>query len=148
VSSLLSGQEEDDFNAVQDVVRFMVDHSNRQRPENVEGTDSFELAIKKLWDFVCHGDADRRWKRALLCGIIKCDDGIATNVHRLQEVMGKPKAFINGRLQARYDSERFEHRCPAALAQLPESIRNDPGVYRHWSFRSFRKPTQRKGRSI
>jgi hypothetical protein len=139
-SPLLSEREEADFKATQDAVRLLADHSDRKCPE--DGTDPFELAIDKLWDFVCEGAVDDRWKRVLFCGLIKCEPGIATNVNRLQEVMEKPKTFINSRLHARYDSERFDHYCPAALAILPESIRNDPNVYRHWSFRCFRKSTQ------
>jgi hypothetical protein len=132
---LLSQSEQNDFVSVQSSVRELVDHSARQS----QG-DYFDLALEKLWGFVDDGNDDTRWKRALVCGIIRSDEGIATNVHQLQEVMRKPKSFINGRLRTRYHSERFDHVCAALLAFMPESVRNNPNEYRHWSFRYFASP--------
>jgi hypothetical protein len=44
-------------------------------------------------------------------------------------------------------SIRYVYRRPLALVTWSalEPVRNDPTVYRHWTFRCFRKSTQRKG---
>jgi hypothetical protein len=141
---LLSQSEQSNFALLQDSVRVLVDHSARQGPERQAQSDYFDMALEKLWDFVHDGDDENRWKRALICGIIKSDEGIATNVHQLQEVMGKPKSFINGRLRTRYHSEKFDHVCAALLAFMPEFVRNNPNEYRHWSFRYFALPGRRR----
>lgn len=72
---------------------------------------------------------------ALLCGIIKCDNGI---VCRRQWRSRKRSSTVGC-------TRVMTLSCSAALAKLPESIRNDPKVHRRWSFRCFRKSTQQKG---
>jgi hypothetical protein len=94
----------------------------------------FSKLISIIQSYVCPGSPDAA-TRSLVCGIARCERGIAVNIQQLARLTSKSKSSINGSLQGLGFRALPTGQSAADLAGLFASLVKDLAELRKWSLR-------------
>lgn len=100
---------------------------------------NFLSIINAIVTFQNHREPDK-WKRCLITGIVKFEDGIAININRFKSLVHKCKTSINSslRMLGYANSKVKPDNCKELLAAIP-SLANNKYELRNWSIRIKQK---------
>ena len=107
--------------------------------------DTFSDALEAIDIFQNHSEVDK-WKRFLVCGVVKFDGGIAVNINQLRKLVRKCKTSINTSLKGMGYTiiSGKSSECPELLRAIP-CLRGNSAELRQWTIRYLEKDDQSQG---
>ena len=101
--------------------------------------DTFSDALEAIDIFQNHSETDK-WKRFLVCGVVKFEGGIAVNINQLKKLVRKCKTSINTSLKGMGYTIISGKSCesPELLTAIP-CLRGNNAELRQWTIRYLEK---------
>lgn len=97
--------------------------------------DDFKEMLEAVDLFENH-ESEEKWKRCLVCGVVKFHGGIAVNISQLKQLVKKCKSSINGSLKGMgYTIISGKASECSELLEIIPNLKGNLGELRQWTVR-------------
>ena len=127
---LLSEDDKEMYKKIMDAIQAPTLQSKRNKR-----LTEFEDIIEAIEVFENHEDVEK-WKRYLVCGLYRFENGIAVNISSLKQLIHRCKSSINGSLKdLGYDKVINKARTCTELIQAIPYLQKKANELRQWTVR-------------